>query len=158
MSAQHIYDTALLGVLIRFSNGEPRPPARFKRKLGQWENRNAVGRLTKKQPGWVRPSGAHPASLTLDLGDDGMAGVVTLVLSNSFFVTSALDFSVVELPRAGMARVVTSWEGVDELRHLASDLAAAETWLTSHHWSNVRIEIVPEAEAPLAAPAVGRAA
>ena len=30
MSAQYIYDTAPLGSLIRYSNGEPRPPERFR--------------------------------------------------------------------------------------------------------------------------------
>ena len=43
MSAQYIYDTAPLGSLIRYSNGEPRPPERFRRKLAAWNNDNGTG-------------------------------------------------------------------------------------------------------------------
>jgi len=40
VSAQHIYTSAPLGSLIRYSNGKPRPPARFRRKLRAWEHEN----------------------------------------------------------------------------------------------------------------------
>lgn len=158
MSAQSIYDTAPLGALIRFSNGQPQPPTRFRRKLKAWENLNAVGRLIAKQPGRDRPDNAWPASFTLHLGDYGSGAAIVLVVNKSFLVTSSLDFAVVDLPRAGMARVVTSWDGSDELRHLAADHQAAEHWLAAHRWSNARIEIVPEADLAVAPPAIGRAA
>ena len=45
MSAQHIYDHAPLGSLIKYADGAPKPPARFTRKLRDWESRNGVGRL-----------------------------------------------------------------------------------------------------------------
>jgi len=48
MSAQLIYDTAPLGSLIRYSNGEPRPPERFTRKLKAWNNDNGIGRLIER--------------------------------------------------------------------------------------------------------------
>jgi hypothetical protein len=44
MSVKAIYDSAPLGALIRFSNGELRPPARFTRKVAAWERVNGVGR------------------------------------------------------------------------------------------------------------------
>ena len=40
MSAQHIYVSAPLGSIVRYSDGTPRPPARFKRKLAAWENKD----------------------------------------------------------------------------------------------------------------------
>ena len=51
MSAQYIYDTAPLGSLIRYSNGEPRPPERFRRKLAAWNNDNGTGRFVERYPG-----------------------------------------------------------------------------------------------------------
>ena len=47
-SAQDIVDRAPLGAMIRFSDGTPQPPTRFKRKLRAWEDRNGTGRLTEK--------------------------------------------------------------------------------------------------------------
>jgi hypothetical protein len=158
MPAQHIYDAAPLGALIRFLNGEPRPPARFTRKLDAWEDSNAVGRLIKKEPGRDGPGRGWPASLTLHLADYGSGATIVLVVNKTFLVTSSLVFSVAELPCAGMARVVTSWEGVDELRHLAANQAAAKAWLDVHHWSNARIEIVSEQDATLAVGTMERAA
>ena len=37
MSAKTIIDTAPLGALIRYTDGSPKPPARFTKKLAAWE-------------------------------------------------------------------------------------------------------------------------
>jgi hypothetical protein len=50
MSAHHVYDNAPLGSLIRYSDGTPKPAARFNKKLAAWQNRNCVARLVKKEP------------------------------------------------------------------------------------------------------------
>lgn len=153
MSAQQIYDTAPLGAVVRFSNGEPRPPARFTRKVRAWEDRNGTGRLVRKAP----RAGRSPESFTLHLGDFGTQGSIILVLHRTYEVTSPLTFEIAQMPAQGAARVLTSWQGVDELRHLAADHAAAEAWLRAHHWTDARIDIV-RVEAVPAAPAIGRAA
>ena len=57
MSATTIIDTAPLGALIRYTDGSPKPPARFTKKLAAWERSNGVGRLVKKEP--PRPYQAH---------------------------------------------------------------------------------------------------
>lgn len=155
MSAQHVFDTAPLGALIRYSNGEPQPPTRFTRKLKAWERENGVGRLIKKDPGVVRERYTIPPALTLHAGDYGADGCIVITVNLIFHVTSKLTFLVAERPAPGTARVVTSWEGVDELRHLAADHAAAEAWLAVHHWSNAHIDVV---EGDAAALATGRAA
>ena len=49
MSATNIIDTAPLGALIRYTDGSPKPPARFTKKLAAWERSNGVGRLVKKE-------------------------------------------------------------------------------------------------------------
>ena len=80
MSAHTIYENAPLGSLIRYSDGTPRPPARFKKKLAAWENRNGAGRLVRKEPARDRPNGTSPASFTLHEGDFGSGGVVVLTV------------------------------------------------------------------------------
>ena len=158
MSAQHIFDAAPLGALVRYSDGTPRPPARFTRKLSAWERNNGIGQLIKKAPGVQRPTYAMPAGFTLHHGDFGSGGVIVLVVTFSYLVTSPLLFDVVEVPRPGAVRVLTAWEGVDELRHLAVDQSAAEAWLAAHHYSNARFDIVGAGEPMLPAGETGRVA
>lgn len=56
MSATTIIGTAPLGALIRYTDGCPRPPARFTKKLAAWERSNGVGRLVKKEPARPYPT------------------------------------------------------------------------------------------------------
>lgn len=158
MSAQHIFDAAPLGALIRYSNSEPQPPARFTRKLKAWERENGIGRLVEKKPGVIRERYSIPPSITLHAGDYRDAGFIAIVVNLIFHVGSKLDFSIAELPMPGAALVVSSYEGVDTLRHIASSRAAAERWLSEHHWSNSRIDIVGIDAAPVLAPAMEKAA
>lgn len=153
MSAQHIFD-APLGSLIAFSNGEPRPPERFRRKLALWEQCNGTGRLTERSPA----SGNSPASFALHLRDYGSQGVIVMKVRRIYTLDSALHFEIVETPRSGMVRVITSFAGRDELLYLAPVVATAEAWMASHHYSNMRAEIVGDAD-PAAQPSIqGRAA
>jgi hypothetical protein len=142
MSGQIIYDEAPLGALIRYSDGTPRPPARFTRKLSAWERSNGVGRLIRKSPPQMGATYSTPAGFTLHHGDFGTGGVIVLVVTFSYLVTSALRFEIIDAPRPGMVRVLTSWAGIDELRHLAPDLPAAEAWLATHGYSNARLDVV----------------
>ena len=75
MSAQDVYDNAPLGSLIRYSDGTPKPPARFNKKLAAWQNRNGVARLVRKEPQRDRPTYTSPASITLYEGDFASGGV-----------------------------------------------------------------------------------
>jgi hypothetical protein len=106
MSAQHIYMSAPLGSIIRYSDGTPKPPARFKRKLAAWENNNSGGRLVRKTPSRDMPSCFLPASITLHQGDFGSAGVVVLRAYKTFSVDCALTFTVSEPPKAGSVRIL----------------------------------------------------
>lgn len=142
MSVQHIYDTAPLGALIHYSNGEAQPPERFTRKLKAWQRENGVGRLVKKEPGVTRERYSIPPSITLHEGDYGAAGCIAIVVNLIFHVGNRLEFMVADLPAPGNALVLSSYEGVDTLRHIAVDKDAAERWLVEHHWSNARIEVV----------------
>jgi hypothetical protein len=146
MSAQHVFDTAPLGALIRFSDGVSRPPDRFRRKLADWENRNGAGRLMRKSPAVDRGTSGYPASFALHLGSYGSDGVIVLVVTRHFLVTSSLHFEIAEMPSPGSVRVLTSFGDSDELRHLAPDMSSAQAWLAAHHYSNARFDGVPDPE------------
>lgn len=144
MSAKTIYEQAPLGALIRYSSGEPRPPERFTRKLRAWERENGTGRLIKKTHAVERPTYSLPAGFTLHEGNFGSEGVIVLVVNRSYSVDSKLHFEIVEEPQPGAVRVLTSFNGEDELRHLAPNIASAEAWLVAHRYSDARFEVVGE--------------
>ncbi len=125
MSAQHIYDSAPLGSLIRFSNGEPRPAARFTRKLRAWNEENGMGRLVDRSAG---RAGAYPspATFALHLGNYDSQGTIVMVVRRIYTVDSALRFEISEQPKAGMVRILSRRDGREELHHLAPNMAAAE--------------------------------
>jgi hypothetical protein len=146
MSAQHVYVSAPLGSIIRYSDGTPKPPARFKRKLAAWENNNSGGRLIRKTPSRDMPSCFLPAGITLHQDDFGGAGVVVLRVYKTFSVNCALTFIVTELPKSGSVRVLDREGEAAELLHLAADRTAAEAWLASHRHPGAVLEDVTAAE------------
>jgi len=157
MSAQHIYVSAPLGSIIRYSDGTPKPPARFKRKLAAWENNNSGGRLVRKTPSRDMPSCFLPAGITLHQGDFGSAGVVVLRVYKTFSVHCALKFIVTEPPKPGSVRVLDREGEAAELLHLAADRTAAEAWLAAHRHPGAVLEDVTTDEVAAAA-IEGRAA
>ena len=83
MSATTIIDTAPLGALIRYTDGRPKPPARFTKKLAAWERSNGVGRLVKKEPPRAYPTWTGPASFTLHEGNFSSNGVILVTIMRS---------------------------------------------------------------------------
>ncbi|HKX77580.1 MAG TPA: hypothetical protein VJM34_03570 [Novosphingobium sp.] len=158
MSAQLIYDTAPLGSLIRYSSGEPRPPERFTRKLKAWNNDNGIGRLIERSAEEIRPTYRSPAGFCLHLGNYGSQGIIAIVVRRHYSVESRLHFEIVETPKPGMVRVISSFGGRDELRFLAPDLRAAEEWLERNRYSSARIEVVPDPDPVIQPSSLGRAA
>lgn len=142
MSAITIYDHAPLGSLIRFSNGEPRPPERFKRKIAAWENENGSGRLVECSPSYGAGSYRAPPNFTLQIGSYGSHGVVVLVVRRVCSIDSPLHFEIADRPKPGMVRVLTSFQGRDELQYLAADMADARGWLSEHRYPGARFEVV----------------
>lgn len=158
MSAQLIYDTAPLGSLIRYSNGEPRPPERFTRKLKAWNNDNGIGRLIERSAEEIRPTYRSPAGFCLHLGNYGSQSIIAIVVRRHYSVESALHFEIAETPRPGMVRVISSFGGREELRHLAPHMAAAEEWMARNRYSDMRAEIVPDPDLVILPSSIGRAA
>lgn len=160
MSAQHIFDTAPLGALIRYSDGRPKPPTRFNKKLAAWKRSNGVGRLISRNPAVQRATYASPAGFALHHGDFASGGVIVLVVIVIYDVTSRLLFEIIERPKPGIVRVITRWNETDELKYLAPDMATAEAWLANNRYSNAILDAVSDDEGAgtMAASLIGRAA
>lgn len=148
MSAQHIFDNASLGSMIQYSDGAPKPPARFTKKLDLWERRNGTGRLIVKSTGRLLGNYALPSSITLHQGNLSSDVAVLVVMQRSFSVDTRLLFEVVESPKSGMVRVLAQYSTGKELLHLAANYEAAARWLKQHPHSNAILEEVI-AEAPV---------
>ncbi|WMT86506.1 hypothetical protein NO932_16570 [Pelagibacterium sp. 26DY04] len=140
MSALTIYENAPLGSLIRYSDGTPRPPARFTRKLKAWERRNGVGRLVRKEPAHERPTYSSPATFVLHEGKFSASGVTLISVMCSYTVDSDLSFEVAERPAIGMVRVIQPVGENAELLHLAESREAAELWVSRKGYSSARLE------------------
>ena len=131
MSARTLFDTAPLGALVRYSNGEPQPPARFTKKLSTWRRDNGVGLLIAKQPSSKVGNYVLPDSFTLHEGDFGSGGVVVIVVHTIRSVDSPLAYEVVEAPAAGSVLCLSSFRDRLELKRLAPNRAAAAAWHAS---------------------------
>ena len=142
MSATTIIDSAPLGALIRYTDGSPKPPARFTKKLAAWERSNGVGRLVKKEPPRVYPTWTAPASFTLHEGNFSSDGVILVTIMRSHSADSRLIFEVAEEPKLGQVRVLLDFGGNTELLHLAESITAAELWIAREGYRNARLEIV----------------
>ncbi len=140
MSASLIYDVALLGSLVEYSNGQPKPPARFTKKLAAWKSRNGVGRLVRKTPGRERPTYSTPPSFTLHEGDFGERGVILITIMRSYGIDSDLTFRVIDRPQPGQVRVIQDVTDGVELLYLAENREAAELWLAKAGYPRARLE------------------
>ncbi len=140
MSAHTIYDCASLGSLIRYFDGTLKPPARFTRKVANWEKRNGTGRLVKKEPPRSQATYSSPACFTLHEGDLGQGGIIVVSIRRTWSVESDLRFEIVERPKIGMVRVLQDLGDSPELLHLARDREAAERWLASNRYSRSYLE------------------
>ncbi|AUX79125.1 hypothetical protein [Sinorhizobium fredii] len=142
MSASLIYDLAPVGSIVAWSDGTPRPPERFRKKLAAWKTRNSQGRLIRKVG--ERSVGATSLSpnFTLHEGDLGANGVIAIRIHRTFSLDSDLAFKVVERPVLGAVRVFDRAGSCAELVHLAFNRQAAEKWLSGHGYPNAVFEEV----------------
>lgn len=131
-----------LGTVLRYFDDTPQPPARHTRKLRAWQSRNSSGRLVEKSPG----ASSYPAGFVLHEGTYTSDGTPIIIVRRHYFVTTDLRFEILERPQPGMVRVLTRWNGKDELQHLAPDMAAAEAWAARNRYSNLALETVGDDE------------
>jgi hypothetical protein len=142
MSASTIIDAAPLGALVRYTDGAPKPPTRFTKKLAAWERANGVGRLVKKEPPRSYSTWTAPASFTLHEGNFSSDGVILVTIMRSHSAVSSLIFEVAEVPKPGQVRVLLDFGGNSELLYLAANAEAAELWIAKEGYRNARLEIV----------------
>lgn len=141
-----VFESVPLGTTLRYFDGTPQPPERHKRKVRDWKNRNGTGRLVEKIPPTTLGTSSFAAHFMLHEGSYGSNGIVVMVIRRAYQVTTNLHFEVVERPKAGMVRVLHRWNGRDELKHLAPDLATAEAWIAENGSTNLITEIVGDNE------------
>jgi len=142
MSASLIFDCAPLGSLVAYSDGTPKPPARFTKKLAAWERNNGVGRLVRKEPGRERPTYSSPPCFTLHEGDFSSGGIILVIVTRTYGIDSDLRFRVVERPKVGQVRVLQNVGDNVELLHLADNREAAELWLAKAGYARARLDEV----------------
>lgn len=159
MSAHAIYDNAPIGSLVAWSDGTPRPPERFTKKLTAWQTNNSKGRLMRKQGGRAMGNLSLSASFTLHEADFGSDGVIAIRVHRTFSLESRLRFTVIERPGIGSVRVLDRVGDDAELVHLARHRQAAEEWLSCHGCRSRRnrgeggmTEPLPSETAVIAAP------
>ena len=157
MSASLIYDRAPIGSIVAWSDGTPRPPERFKKKLAAWLTRNSKGRLIRKEG--PRQSGNYtsPGYFTLHEADFGSGNTTAMRIHRTFGLDSDLTFKVLERPALGSIRVFDRAGSSAELVHLADNREAAAAWLKEHGYPNAVLEEVT-ADEVAAAHVEGRAA
>lgn len=148
LDGQAVYDTVPLGAVLRYFDGTPQPPARFNRKLRDWRSRNGTGQLVEKSPPSTLGTRTYPADFVLDQGSYGSNGVIVMTVRSHYHVTTTLHFEVMELPQPGMVRVLHRWNGRDELKYLAPDMAAAEEWMQRNRYSNLVTEVIGDDARP----------
>lgn len=132
MSAHTVFDNASLGSIVAWSDREPQPPARFKRKLAAWQTNNNSGRLIRKQGDRAVGNVSLSASFTLHEADYGAGGVIAIRVHRTFSLDSTLHFTILERPAIGSIRVFNRAGDGAELVYLASNHADAKEWLTRH--------------------------
>jgi hypothetical protein len=157
MSASLIYDLAPIGAIIAWSDGTPRPPERFKKKLAVWQTRNSSGRLIRKECPPQSGNYTSPGYFTLHEADFGSKSTVVMRIHRTFGLDSNLAFRVLERPALGSVRVFDRAGPNAELVHLADNRDAAEVWLKEHGYPNAVLEEV-NADEVAAAHVEGRAA
>lgn len=142
MSAHRIFANAPIGSLIAWSNGTPRPPARFTKKLAAWQTSNSRGRLIRKQGERGVGNISLSASFTLHEADYGAGGVTAIRVHRTFSLDSKLDFTIIERTAIGWVRVFDRAGDGAELVHLATNEVDAKEWLTRHGYPNAVCEDV----------------
>ncbi|QCJ00915.1 hypothetical protein [Agrobacterium larrymoorei] len=141
MSA-HIAFVAPIGSILSWSDDQPRPPERHRRKLSAWQANNSSGRLICKHDERGAGNTILPPSFTLHEGDYRGGGVIAIRVHRTFSLETNLVFTVVERPALGSCRVLDRPGDHAELVHLAASRQAAERWLTSHGYPSAALEDV----------------
>jgi len=142
MSAHTIIDNAPIGSIVAWSDGTPRPPTRFRKKLAAWQTNNSRGRLIRKLGGRGVGNVSLSACFTLHEADYGAGGVIAMRVHRTFSLNSKLLFSIIERPAIGSVRVFDRAGDDAELVYLATNEPDAKEWLTRHGYPHAVLKEV----------------
>ena len=122
MHVLDIMDHVSLGVVLKFSNNQPKPPARFKRKVAAWELDNGMGQLTEIHRPYEDAFRSHP-HITLKIASYTSKKIEIAQFFRSFSINSPIVFTTFAIPDPGTVLV---------LRHQKKE----HTELLLHHANN----------------------
>jgi len=123
---QELYDTLPFGALVRFNDGTPKPPARFNRKVAEWERSNGQGFFAKRHKNYF-PESVPEISLMLIQSD-------VLIYKQGFCVTSKLNFEI-EPPPPGTVIDYREFEGDIEVNRVHKDFNAYLEWCRRNRYT-----------------------
>ncbi len=134
MRISEIIEKVPLGAFIKFSDGQPQPPARFTKKLAAWTHNNGVGQLVEKRPNHLVGKYHSLAQFTLRMGSNVSHGVEIMRLYRVFSDCNQLEFLIDTWPEPGSVLILRHCVRTlsDELLHLSANRADAELWLSKN--------------------------
>ena len=121
MNAKELFALAPYGALVSFSDGTPRPPERFTKKLSAWKHDNGAGYFVKARGG--KGAGAWDVDEFKLQSQNGRV----LTVNQSFSVPGCTKSFGVTPPEPGTILAYGDFDGV-EVRHVWRDADAAHEW------------------------------
>lgn len=138
-SAQSIFDTAPLGAVITYTDGTPRPPARFTNQVSKWSRNNGSGVLVAKLPN-TRADGA--SVFALRAGSAYIDRDAVLVMNTGFDTNSDLHFAVDRAPTPGHILCLNGSDRDRQVLAIARTQGEADTWAERNRFSSITLETV----------------
>ncbi|HUZ92203.1 MAG TPA: hypothetical protein VMU78_09925 [Methylocella sp.] len=132
MHALEIIAQAPLGAIIKFSNGQPKPSARFTRKLAEWEHNNGIGQLTEKRQKHLVGIYHSIPQFTLQMGNYVSNSIELIQFYRVFSENGQFDFRIHAVPDQGSFLILRHNDRIQsvELLHVSASRTDAEQWLT----------------------------
>lgn len=122
LSGQELFDLAPLGAVVEFFDGKPMPPARFNKKLREWQSNNGTGTYVRTAPkttanDWDRDS------FTLRTLESSV-----LVINMTYTTTTAKRYRIKQERQPGQIFAYSVLGGDIELAHVWASAAHARAW------------------------------
>ncbi len=138
MNARELFALSPYGATVRFSNGQPKPPARFNKKLREWESHNSAGRF-------VRAEQADPSAQYSREGFVLQTRHAIIIMQMCFGLEGSNTFEIEQTPPPGTILAFTKFGRDLELQAVCLTEGEARKWWDRNRHSTSRIlEIVAE--------------
>lgn len=129
ITGRALFDMNPIGATVEFSDGTPRPPERFNKKLSAWKNKNGSGVFGGSKPRDPRHEWSHD-SFMIQTHD------MPHFVSNVHFMADDGKTFTVTPPEPGTILMLSVYnEREPELKHRFANEAAAYAWGTRGGYS-----------------------